>query len=67
MTPKISELIGREPRYPTPWRVAEKCGDQVVVVCSAAHYVAYCPSNEIAELIVQLANTAGEAVDADHG
>ena len=42
--------------YPTPWRVAETRGDQVVVVCAEGSYVAYAPSAVAAEIIVAAVN-----------
>lgn len=56
-------LIGPEPYYPTPWRVAEKRGNHHVIECSEGHYCAEVPNGALAELIVAVVNNA--APDAD--
>jgi hypothetical protein len=53
-------LIGPQPQYPTPWRVAETRGNQVVIACAEGHYAAYVPSAELAELIVHQINVAAD-------
>ncbi len=49
-------LIGPQPAYPTPWRLAEHRGDNRIIACAAGHWVAEVPDNDLAELIVSLVN-----------
>lgn len=49
-------LIGPAPAYPTPWRLAERRGDNRIIVCAAGHWVGEIPDDDLAELIVSLVN-----------
>lgn len=52
----VGPLIGPQPMYPTPWRVAEERADHRVVACAEGHYTANVPNDGLADLIVALVN-----------